>query len=100
MNQLSESAPEAIDSWCASMLSKPPDQASKMVPSITGLNYAVLRPATVENVENALYYAMTGQRRSSPSTRPTPGFSARSTSPSRRSSASLSSGFPKPPRAV
>lgn len=99
MKQLSEAAPDTIDFWCVSMLHKTPEQASKMVPSISGLDYSKLRPESVEKVENALFYAMTGQRRSSPSTRPTPGFSARRTSPRRRSSASLSSGFRKPPMA-
>jgi len=99
MVKLDESSPGDIDQWCVSMVNKPPREAARMAGSIAKLDYDRLPPETVSHVEDALYYAMTGQRRSSPTTRPTPGFSARRTSPNRRSSANLSSGFRRPPMA-
>ena len=95
---LSESSPGDINAWCASMRRKPYTAAGKMVKPLLRLNYNKPDRDPVKHVEDAMFYALTGQdRAASPKTRPTPGFSARSTSPSRRSSASFSSGRPRFP---
>lgn len=104
MEQLSESTPDAIEAWCVRIRQVRPvnrKQAQQMLDPLIDLNYNKLSPDLVKTVEDTLYYGVFGHERgASPKTRPTPGFSAKSTSPSRRSSASFSSGWPKFPKAV
>jgi len=106
MVKLLESAPNDIRQWCLKVRQAGPVKAASMLAPFQRLNYNKMDHDTIEAVEDALYFGVFGvdrprsQRRSSPKTGPTPGFSARSTSPSRRSSASLSVGRPKPPSAV
>ena len=99
MKQLSESTPDAIEAWCVRVRQVDRKKAQRMLDPLIDLNYNKLPPELVQKVEDTLYYGVFGhERAASPKTRPTPGFSARSTSPSRRSSASFSSGRPRFPR--
>lgn len=98
--KLLESRPEDIEGWCVKVREAGP-KGKYMIDPLVNLNYNKLSPKVVNTVENALFYATFGHDKgASPKTEPTPGFSARSTSPRRRSSSSLSVGAPKPPRAV
>ena len=102
--KLLEAEPNSIRQWCLKVRQAGPRKAPYLIAPLVQLNYNKIAPELVQTIEDTLYFGVFGVERphrgASPNTGPTPRFSARSTSPSRRSSASLSVGRPKPPSAV
>ena len=62
--ELSEERPDEIEALCQRILLCSREQAARMVAPLVRLDYDRLDPRISDMIEDTLYYAMTGERRS------------------------------------